>query len=251
VAAHLDSEIMIMDEVLAVGDMAFQKKCLDKMRDAAQKDGRTVLYVSHNMNTIRQLCDRCVVLDKGRVIYEGDVETAIGHYTNATKSQETKMQLAQAHRENWFQDPHIRILTAEYVNKDNISFDRKEKIRLRLTWENLKQIRDAGLRVELWTLEKTSVATYILYDFYSGEKGDREELEIELDISTLAEASYRMIYTFFYRSSGGINQDIEGVEGLCFDVENLVSSRKLIWRTRAWGHIHMPTPEIKFFKKEM
>ena len=68
VAAHLDSEIMIMDEVLAVGDMAFQKKCLEKMREAAQIQGRTVLYVSHNMNTIRQLCSRCIVLSKGRVI---------------------------------------------------------------------------------------------------------------------------------------------------------------------------------------
>ena len=55
VAAHLDSEIMIMDEVLAVGDMAFQKKCLGKMREAAKQEGRTVLYVSHNMNTIRTL----------------------------------------------------------------------------------------------------------------------------------------------------------------------------------------------------
>ena len=62
VAAHLDSEIMIMDEVLAVGDMGFQKKCLDKMREAAKREGRTVLYVSHNMNTIRQLCDgSCVI----------------------------------------------------------------------------------------------------------------------------------------------------------------------------------------------
>lgn len=82
VAAHLDSEIMIMDEVLAVGDMAFQKKCLDKMRDAAKKEGRTVLYVSHNMNTIRQLCDRCIVLDKGKIIFSGDVEEAIGVYMN-------------------------------------------------------------------------------------------------------------------------------------------------------------------------
>ena len=60
VAAHLDSEIMIMDEVLAVGDMKFQKKCLTKMRQAAQRDGKTVLYVSHNMATIRDLCDRCI-----------------------------------------------------------------------------------------------------------------------------------------------------------------------------------------------
>ncbi len=66
VAAHLDSEILIMDEVLAVGDMAFQKKCIKKMSEVAENEGRTVLYVSHNMNTIRQLCDRCIVLDHGK-----------------------------------------------------------------------------------------------------------------------------------------------------------------------------------------
>ena len=74
VAAHLDSEIMIMDEVLAVGDMSFQKKCLEKMRSVAEEEGKTVLYVSHNMNTIRKLCDRCVVLDKGKIIFIGNVE---------------------------------------------------------------------------------------------------------------------------------------------------------------------------------
>ena len=80
VAAHLDSEIMVMDEVLAVGDMKFQQKCLGKMSDVAGQEGRTVLYVSHNMSTIRQLCTRCVVLDKGRVIFDGDVEQAIAVY---------------------------------------------------------------------------------------------------------------------------------------------------------------------------
>ena len=65
VAAHLDAEIMIMDEVLAVGDVAFQTKCLNKMNDVSRNDGRTILYVSHNMNTVRQLCQRCIVLDHG------------------------------------------------------------------------------------------------------------------------------------------------------------------------------------------
>ena len=80
VAAHLDSEIMIMDEVLAVGDMAFQKKCLDKMSDVSKTEGRTILYVSHNMNTIRQLCDRVIVLDHGHVIFDGGVEEGIAVY---------------------------------------------------------------------------------------------------------------------------------------------------------------------------
>ncbi|MBR4950487.1 MAG: ABC transporter ATP-binding protein, partial [Clostridia bacterium] len=100
VAAHLDSEIMIMDEVLAVGDMAFQKKCLDKMRDAAKKEGRTVLYVSHNMNTIRQLCDRCVVLDKGRVIFEGDVEKAIEIYISKNTRMNIVNELSDVKRRN-------------------------------------------------------------------------------------------------------------------------------------------------------
>jgi lipopolysaccharide transport system ATP-binding protein len=86
VAAHLDSEILIMDEVLAVGDMAFQTKCLNKMREVATEDGKTVLYVSHNMNTIRRLCDRCIVLEKGKIIYDGEVEKAISFYNGAKDS---------------------------------------------------------------------------------------------------------------------------------------------------------------------
>ena len=80
VASHLNSEIMIMDEVLAVGDMAFQKKCIDQMRKAAEDEGRTILYVSHNMRTIRQLCDRCIVLEHGKIIFDGDPEKAIAIY---------------------------------------------------------------------------------------------------------------------------------------------------------------------------
>ena len=88
VAAHLDSEILIMDEVLAVGDMKFQQKCLGKMGDVAEKEGRTILYVSHNMNTIRQLCNRCIVLEKGRVIFDGD--TIVGYLSYLIKGNHSK-----------------------------------------------------------------------------------------------------------------------------------------------------------------
>lgn len=80
VAANLNSQIMIMDEVLAVGDMAFQNKCLTRMRRNADEEGRTILYVSHNMQTIRTLCERCIVLNQGKIVYDGDVEKAIAVY---------------------------------------------------------------------------------------------------------------------------------------------------------------------------
>ena len=80
VAAFLEPEILVVDEVLAVGDAEFQKKAIGKMKDVSQGQGRTVLFVSHNMGSIRQLCTRGVVLDKGSVIYDGNTADAIGLY---------------------------------------------------------------------------------------------------------------------------------------------------------------------------
>ena len=83
VAAHLDPEILIVDEVLAVGDTAFQKKCLGKMNDVT-REGRTVLFVSHNMAIVRSLCHSTCVLDKGRLIFRGGVDEGIDHYARST-----------------------------------------------------------------------------------------------------------------------------------------------------------------------
>jgi lipopolysaccharide transport system ATP-binding protein len=83
VAAHLEPDILIVDEVLAVGDTAFQKKCLGKMEEVSRKQGRTVLFVSHNLSAVLQLTTRAVVLDKGRVIFNGPTEKAVEHYAGA------------------------------------------------------------------------------------------------------------------------------------------------------------------------
>jgi lipopolysaccharide transport system ATP-binding protein len=80
VAAHLESEILIVDEVLAVGDSQFQKKCLGKMDSVSSDEGRTVLFVSHNMGIIRNLCNKGVLLDKGKIIYQGGMEDTISTY---------------------------------------------------------------------------------------------------------------------------------------------------------------------------
>jgi lipopolysaccharide transport system ATP-binding protein len=79
VAAHLELEIMVVDEVLAVGDMEFQRRCLGKMNEVAHS-GRTVLFVSHNMAAVRSLCTRGIVLDRGQRVFDGDVQRAIEQY---------------------------------------------------------------------------------------------------------------------------------------------------------------------------
>ena len=87
VAAHLEPEILLVDEVLAVGDVAFQKKCLGKMQSVARK-GRTVLLVSHNMAAIRNLCQRTLLIDSGRIIVDGPTDQAIAKYPIETSMRE-------------------------------------------------------------------------------------------------------------------------------------------------------------------
>jgi lipopolysaccharide transport system ATP-binding protein len=83
VAAHLDPEILIVDEVLAVGDVQFQRKCLGKMQEVSRAQGRTVLFVSHNMDAIRRLCSRCLLLEGGRLVAQGDTPGVVGRYLEA------------------------------------------------------------------------------------------------------------------------------------------------------------------------
>lgn len=87
VAAHLDPEILIVDEVLAVGDVQFQRKCLGKMQDVSRSQGRTVLFVSHNMDAIQRLCSKCILLESGQLIIAGNTADVVGEYLSRNFTQ--------------------------------------------------------------------------------------------------------------------------------------------------------------------
>ena len=99
VAAHLEPEILIIDEVLAVGDAAFQKKCLGKMSEVA-KGGRTVLFVSHNMSAIKALCSRTILLEDGQVDFNGVSATAVEKYLTSNISDPSSIPIAERKRES-------------------------------------------------------------------------------------------------------------------------------------------------------
>lgn len=94
VAAHLRTEILLIDEVLAVGDVEFQRKCLGKMQDVA-KSGRTVVFVSHNMQSVQALCDRAIYMEQGQLCFQGDVPSAIEHYLASFEKQEITQSIAE------------------------------------------------------------------------------------------------------------------------------------------------------------
>lgn len=192
VAAHLDSEIMIMDEVLAVGDMAFQKKCLDKMREVAEKHGRTILYVSHNMNTIRQLCDRCIVLNKGKVVFDGDVEEAISLYIGKIDTGfPCVFDLKDSAPVSSEFGVNVKALSFEFLNKKNASYIRNEIITFKLCFKVLDDVPDLSLYFHLHSENSTPVGmTYLNKIIGKCNKGNIYSVVCSFDVSNLAPGIY-------------------------------------------------------------
>lgn len=110
VAAHLDPEILIVDEVLAVGDSVFQKKCIDKMADIARQ-GRTILFVSHNFATINALCDRAILLEKGRLTKDDSVSNVLNNYYSTLRIDNGTFNLEHLERYEHRQDLIFREIT--------------------------------------------------------------------------------------------------------------------------------------------
>ena len=247
VAAHLDSEILIMDEVLAVGDMAFQKKCLNKMKDAAKKEGRTVLYVSHNMNTIRQLCDRCIVLDQGRVIYEGDVESSIAQYLRSTETSDTYKDYTEYFRDNWFGKDRIRVQWAKQVKQDgkeSCVFERSQPYGLSMCVHSREEVADVGFHLEIRDVFGNPLGAASIYDMHF-HRGDNY-VTAHFDLSNLAPGRYKVVYTTFTAGNTGGSAVEDWIPGLGFEiVDTLQSGSKVTWNIRALGHFILPDAEIK------
>lgn len=159
VAAHLDAEIMIMDEVLAVGDVAFQTKCLNKMNDVSRNYGRTILYVSHNMNTVRQLCQRCIVLDHGHIIFDGSVEEGIAMYIKSDQEASTHFDLTQTPRPYSRMGVDLRAFSFDFVDK-RVQFRYNEPINMRVGFDYKKTYASLRIRMEIYYFDGTEIGIY-------------------------------------------------------------------------------------------
>jgi len=155
VAAHLEPEILIVDEVLAVGDTEFQKKCLGKMKAVSQEEGRTVLFVSHNMNAIRQLCSRCVVLKNGIVQAIGESNATINNYL-ATFDKHLVQKEWDEHSAPGNEKAKLRSLALSYVNGDcprSGLFEVSKDIVLRATYEVKEHMKPFSQSIEVFNEE--------------------------------------------------------------------------------------------------
>ena len=120
IAAHLEPEILVVDEVLAVGDAEFQKKAIGKMKDVSMQGGRTVLFVSHNMDSMLNLCNKGTILENGKVVFESDIRSAVAEYLSSGKSE---VHYIQNNSNNNVYVKEVHFEGTEHQQKGSFSFD--------------------------------------------------------------------------------------------------------------------------------
>ena len=161
VAAHLDTEILMIDEVLAVGDAEFQKKCMGKMDEVSHKQGRTILFVSHNMGAVSQLCNRVVCLDRGRVALDTpDVSAGVREYLNV--SRDTSATAEWRNPGSLFENPWFKPLRFGLYGEDGkaISGPLERKDRVWVEIEGIVEVPDPALLVGFNVYTEDQVLLY-------------------------------------------------------------------------------------------
>ncbi|MBQ3798746.1 MAG: ABC transporter ATP-binding protein [Treponema sp.] len=228
VAAHLDSEILIMDEVLAVGDAAFQSKCLDKMSEVVHKEGRTVLYVSHNMSTIRRLCERCIVLNKGFLVYDGNVEDAIENYISQGMAC-SQSQYASGEKRT---GEKARILDASFPGREVggcAVFDGDESVTLRISVRAFDNVRNVHFRFLVRNMDTVVLGTFFTetVDFREGDSA----VSFLLPLRNLPEGAFHIQAVLSKTVGNGANIKFSQVDyAVNFVVRRKINScAGLIW----------------------
>ena len=151
VAAHLEPEILLVDEVLAVGDAAFQKKCLGKMEDVAGQ-GRTVFFVSHNTQAVRQLCTRCILLEHGRVVADGATDATLAVYNQRLREMRVDAETGINNPENRRGSGAIRFTGVSVEDTDGgerYGFKMGDTVRFRLSYQLNEAMRGVTIVIAL------------------------------------------------------------------------------------------------------
>jgi lipopolysaccharide transport system ATP-binding protein len=252
VAAHLESEILIVDEVLAVGDAEFQKKCLGKMGEVSRGEGRTVLFVSHNMAAVQQLCPSSLILKNGCVDFLGSTENAIERYgqINLVHEKIKKQQIQNLHRSsNSNLTNNILFKSIELLNQDpNSLIASNESIELILEIESLIQTNNFRFAVGIKDNFDNAVGVFFGEQVNSISQYKTKKYLMKIDNHQLARGTYYLNF------SVGIGDHVRGITD--FDiVEKVISfevaysdlkTKELIseW-SKYWGNINFRNVKIE------
>ncbi|MBR3508981.1 MAG: ABC transporter ATP-binding protein [Lachnospiraceae bacterium] len=237
VAAHLNSDIMIMDEVLAVGDVDFQKKCLGRMGEAASSENRTVLYVSHNISTIRSLCTKCLVLDHGHVSYLGDVETGIAKYLGImNEASATDFDFSEKTRRiDTRTTSGVKMISAHLNNKDNNIYSTGDAIDFMLVIQSSKEINPVNISIVNQYVDGVRIGGSISNNLvlYVGEN----HIHILFPTDNIPDGIYSLEIHVNSMDEDGLNSRLDSVKfAIPYSIQNRVGVYGKDWQHNVYGH---------------
>ena len=235
VAAHLEPEILVVDEVLAVGDADFQKKCIGKMKDISGY-GRTVIFVSHNMTSIRNLCSKAIVLDKGQVTYSGSVENAIQIYlkkNDLNNLDSIKINIESANRKY---STGEAFYTQAYIinnkNKISNSFSFREKQKVILVLQVNEVLKNVILTLGLITQFGDNFAYSMSNDGFELNSFEKGVFKIEFEIPFyLMPGSYALTFAITNYHTGNAIDFIDYFSPFSVSKESNSSASDYPWNT--------------------
>jgi len=166
VAAHLEPEILIVDEVLAVGDAAFQRKCLGRMGTAAA-EGRTVLFVSHNLTAVRTLCPRAILLESGRIAFDGSSDAAIDSYLEADEQAGDGADLTISPRSAEGQAGRIRFTALKITGANSGAIRVGDPMSLVAEFDVSAALADVTVKLNLFSVDDTLIAQSVTTNSYT------------------------------------------------------------------------------------
>lgn len=240
VAAHLDSEIMVMDEVLAVGDMKFQDKCLGKMSDVSNQEGRTVLYVSHNMSTIKRLCTRCIVLDHGKVVYDGDVATAIDIYS----SNETEFNPYHEFKKADYWDYYsrsVQMIDIRVLNTEDGVFKSGETVKCSLNIHSDVDIDNLRLRLEIVNATESMLGISCSERIGIIKTDETKTINFGFDTSMLSSGKYYLTIALYYANELGMSNTVDlGRKAIKIKTVDTPTEEKIVGDYRLGGYTRYP-----------
>ncbi len=245
VASHLDSEIMVMDEVLAVGDMNFQKKCLGKMGDAAENENKTILYVSHNMATIRSLCSRCVVLNKGKIVFDGDVEKAIEIYMDTNRGElKVAYDLSMFRRVIPGLGDNCFFEQINFLNKNIARYLSTEKMFIEFIWTAKTYQENIEINLSLKSNDGAPVGFTEARKMLGNYAVGPHRTVLEYDISNLAEGVYIAYFHISHISEMNELRDLDQADKIYFEIVS-DKEEQTNWKRQYWGSVRLNALELR------
>ncbi len=238
VASHLDSEIMIMDEVLAVGDVAFQNKCIDRMKKVAEEEGRTILYVSHNMQTVKSLCDRCIVLSHGTKAFEGPTEEGIAVYMQDDALDNTTFfDTANAKRHPKCNQRHL-LQNLHLYEAESTQFEYGDIFPFRICWRS--QNADEKLKMKMIVNGIDATPVGVVFGGDLKHKAGENSADFQFDTSYLVPGKYTVDLIFYDEDEAGNIMFFDRTTALRFTVEHSDKSIHLKHWFKDWGNAVLP-----------